>query len=207
MTALPQSPRGFLLERIRRVLKEIHPGAVFPVFALPLGAHRQITTDLWGPDVTGASSAAGARVRGSLNGGDWWGVDRMPAVDVTPRIGEPDTVTYLSEETYEQTIPLQVVGYVPDPAAGAALNDGGDYDARAYLDAIAADIEVAMQALPYWTGTGPGEDVAAQGRLGSIAVVMTGVATNVYEGSAWHDVELSYRITFVASNFEAPFVQ
>lgn len=187
--------RGFLLDRIRRVIKEVKPGAIFPTTlnVVPSQAnHRQIVTNL------------GGRVFGQFMGGDWYGTETMPCADVCEVPGSYDKSTPVSPLAYDNELHLMIVVYCADPGGGEEVTmTDGTYQVKAELDQAVADIKVAMQAVPDWYSTDPlhPEDARpACERIGWIGIELDpGVGTEITIKPLWATAELKYKVCFTDS--------
>lgn len=179
---MTETARGAILSRVRRVLKEIKPGAQFPIPTGPIGFHPPIETDLK------------RRVFGQLMGAEWHAADGMPALDAAEALGTPDTLEPLSPLFYAGIIHLQIVSYFGDPNAGAAMGPNGTYRVKDLLDHAVQDIEVAMQAVPYWTGAD--DDATPLVARGNLVIVAKQFGTDIYPEGTWGDAHLLYDIHY-----------
>jgi hypothetical protein len=75
----------------------------------------------------------------------------LPMVEIVTAMNQPDTIaTAFDDELYERTLNVQIWGYVAGKDAGDSLNS----ETRPDMNALLADLQVAVEAFPYWTDTG-----------------------------------------------------
>lgn len=145
--------REWLLVRLQDVLKTLAPGVTY---TFPDGLpHRPIETNLHGRVYSRQRTEA--RVD----------VSEMPFVELLTAASAGDTVTALDSDFYAADLRVEIYGYVRSENQGDSL----DSDVRAKLNALRADLLVAVEAFPYWTSGGTVEP--ATRRLGPIETVLT----------------------------------
>lgn len=183
-----------VLARAARVLAAIAPGATFPT---PHNrAHRIIETDL------------GARVMRKLVNPESFGVATMPYLNVILPAGQKVALTPFEDgEMYEAAMPLLIVGSCADVDSG----DGPHVNAQTVANTLRADVMVAMESLPFWTGPEqatktvdpnfpgiplPAIPIALLEEIGHVGVVAKDFEVNVFDEAAWAELVLSYTIHF-----------
>lgn len=140
MTAAPVDRRERILRRLEAVIKAIRgPGSTFPTWD-GTASPREIVSDL------------GGRVYNRVRQ-DELTRDQLPAVDVLVDSSSPDSIETLGQELARATIPVQVWGYALSREENAQLSTG----VRGPLNDLRADLIVALESLPWWTGPGVDE--------------------------------------------------
>lgn len=150
MTTLDR--REWLLVRLQDVLKTVAPGVTY---TFPDGLpHRPIQTNLGGRVYS--KQRTEARVD----------VSEMPFVEILTSSAAGDAVTALDSDAYAADMRVEIFGYVRSENQGDSL----DADVRGKLNALRADLIVAVEAFPWWTsgGTLP----SARNRLGPIETIL-----------------------------------
>lgn len=169
--------REFVLARVEEVLQLIAPGVVFP---LPGPPHREIMTDLHG------------RVFNRPRPDSKLDSSETPFVECITSSKRADTIEVCDDTFYTVTTPMEVWGYIKADDTGQEFNS----PTRTALNALRADLIVAMESVPYWIGAAPNIVPSARQRAG-LAVVLTGQETQLFVGSktAWVvlDYDLRYR--------------
>ena len=183
-----------VLARAARVLAAISPGATFPT---PLNrAHRIIETDL------------GGRVMRKLANPESFGTVTMPYLNVFLPAGQKVVLaTHEDGEMYEAAMPLMIVGACADQDGG----DGPYVFAQTAANVLRADVMVAMESLPFWTGPEqatktanpdfpgiplPAVQTALLEEVGHVAVVAKDFEVNVFDEAAWAELVMAYTIHF-----------
>lgn len=181
------SQAGLVFDRIVRVLKEIRPGAQFPVLGNLPGGHREIVTDIKG--------RVYPQVMGALTHKDG---DGLPAIDVS-RVDEPTTTEYQGADLEFRRLPLVVIGYAGDPSGGSALNFERAMDHKRVLENFSADIQVAMASVNWWTGPGEGENLQLRQLVGEVGINQArSDDASVYYRQSAGEVALFYNVDFMA---------
>ena len=172
--------REFLLTRLQDVIKAVKPGVDF---ALPAGgAHRAITTDL------------GGRVYNKLRAEGRTDASETPCVEILTSSRKADTINWFDAEIYTVDMEVEIWIYLKADDQG----DGKDSELRSKLDAARADILIALEAFPAWTGPGPGQtDAASLGRV--INAYPTEQYTDVPDGSPDGFALITYTIHYAAN--------
>jgi hypothetical protein len=183
-----------VLARAARVLAAIAPGAVFPT---PLSrVHRMIGADL------------GGRVIRKLVNPESFGPHAMPYLcSIFPSGQKVVLTTHEDGEMYEAAMPLMIVGLCADQDGG----DGPYVSAQTQTNILRADVMVAMESLPYWTGPEqatktadpnfpgiplPAVPIALSEEIGHIGIVAKDFEVNVFDEAAWAELVMSYTVHF-----------
>lgn len=142
--------RELLLVRLQVCMRTLAPGVIF---TLPNGeTHRAIATDL------------GGRVYSKMTAEEQLDRYDFPCVELITAADRPDSVTVHDDGFYERDVAAQIWGY-------ARATDGGqsrDAAGRAALNALLADIQVAVEAFQFWTSADYPEPLTAT--LGPVIV-------------------------------------
>lgn len=138
--------REQLLSRLQACLSTITPGLVFtfPAFNAQGATPRTIESDL------GGAAPATARVYSKMRPVVRPDMTEMPMVEIITAMNQPDAVTPYDDQMYERTMNVQIWGYVAGKDAGDSLNS----ETRPDMNALLADLHVAVEAFPYWTDSG-----------------------------------------------------
>lgn len=141
--------REKMLARLQACISTLAPGVVYS-FPFGYGAPvRAIETDLGG-----GSDPTKARVFSMWRGIARRDVSAFPMVEIITAANEPDTVVALDDQMFERTVNVQLWAYV---AAGDA-SDSEQQEARPDMNIFLADLQIAVEAFPYWTDTGTNTD-------------------------------------------------
>lgn len=125
--------REKLLVRLQACLATLAPGVTY---TFPMGfTHRAIETNLYG------------RVYSQMRSIQKLDMAELPAVEIITAMGQPDLVTPHDDNFYRREMSVQLWGYVAATDAGDGLNAA----ARPDMNALLADLQVAVEAFPYWT--------------------------------------------------------
>ena len=152
--------REFVLQRIQDTLKAIAPGVTF---TFPDGGtHDPITSDV------------GGRVYNKLRNDDEVDATQCPSIEVVTSAKETDTIEVDDQDLYHATVHVQIWGRHKSGDQGA----GRDSDIRARLNALRADIIIAVHAFPFWTGTEDGQADPARALIGPLEVTLTSQETD-----------------------------
>lgn len=125
--------REQLLSRLQACVSTLAPGVVF---TFPAGyTHRAIETDIKG------------RCYSKWRGIQRFDLAELPAVLIITDDRQPDIVTPFEDNFYRREMVVQLQGYV----ASGDMGDGLDATVRPDMDAFLADLQIAVEAFPYWT--------------------------------------------------------
>lgn len=125
--------REKLLARLQACVATLAPGVVY---TFPTGlTHRAIETDLKG------------RVYSKMRSAEKFDLSELPAVEIITAMSQPDLVTPFDDNFYRREMVVQIWAYVAANDAG----DGLDAAVRPDMNALVADMQVAVEAFPYWT--------------------------------------------------------
>jgi hypothetical protein len=132
--------REKLLARLQACIRTLAPGVVY---SFPMGlTHRPIVSDLGG-----GTDPSLARVFSRMRSVQKFDMTDLPAVEIITAMNQPDVVTFHDDNLFRREIAVQIWAYV-------AAQDGGDgLDAvvRPDMNELVADLQVAVEAFPYWT--------------------------------------------------------
>jgi hypothetical protein len=152
--------REFILQRIQDTLKAITPGASFTFpDSMP---HAAITSDV------------GGRVYNKLRNDEEIDAAQCPSIEVVTSAKDTDTIEVDDQDCYHATLHGQAWGHHKSGNQG----QGYDSDIRARLNALRADIVIALHAFPFWTGTGAGQAEPARAVVGPLEVTLTSQETD-----------------------------
>jgi hypothetical protein len=127
--------REFLLQRFQDVLKTVAPGVVF---TFPDGmTHSPLQNDL------------GGRVYSLMRANAKVDATECPFVEIVTNPKSVDKITVGDDDLYHATISVQLWAYARATDGG----DGLDSTVRPALNSLCADLLIAMEAAPYWTGS------------------------------------------------------
>lgn len=169
--------REELLERLQACVKTLAPGVVY---TFPGGAtHRTIESDL------GGRCYSKVRAQGRVD------ATEMPFVEIVTSSGNADPIREVAdEEIYLGELRAEIWGYVKADDQG----DGLDSVVRPLLNALRADLIVAVEAFPYWTSADYPEAITR--RVGPVATVLqsqwTEPATDAPDGYLVLDYSIRY---------------
>lgn len=184
--------REWLIARLQRVVSTLKPGVTF---TLPgsTAPHRAIETDL---STTAEAAALGAkpRVWGKLRGIQRLSPEEFPFVEVVTAPGRTDIVEAHDQDFYRATMAIALYGYHYDPQQGEM---GYAQPLRERLNSMRADLILAVEAFPFWTGPDIGENVAAIQRVGLCETVLESQETETPSDAPDGYVRLVYRITYL----------
>lgn len=131
--------REQMLNRLQATIATIAPGVVF---TYPF-TYGEIVTRPCQSDLKGrVYSRQRAAVRADLT--------ELPMVEIVTLLNQPDLVLPHDDQLFQRFVDVQLWGYV----AGDDAGDGLDSSTRAGMDALLADLQVAVEAFPYWTDSG-----------------------------------------------------
>ena len=131
--------REAILQRLQDVLKTVVPGVTY---SHPSGVeHREILTNLGGRVFTRFRTAS------QLDSSE------MPYVILLTSDAQADTIEVNDNETYNASMMVQVWGFV----RAADQGDGPNTAVRPLLNQLRADLLVAVECFPYWTGLDVGQ--------------------------------------------------
>ncbi len=133
MSELIIDKREAILVQLQAMLRTLRPGVTF---SHPDGKHRPITTDLGGRVYSKVRAAAKADAT------------EHPFVEILTSSGGPDTIREVADDSiYLGDLNIEVWGFVK------ADDQSDDFDApvRARLNALRADLIIAVECFPYWT--------------------------------------------------------
>ena len=172
--------REEILVRLKACLATIAPGVVY---TFP-GArtHRPIETDL------------GGRVYAKVRPEVGFDATDLPAVEILTNSEADDAIREVSDDdTYLADLKVRVFGYVKGEDAG----DDNDAPVRRALNALRADLIIAMEAFPYWTSATYPE--AIRRRVGEVEMILlsqwTEAAINAPDGFLYLDYAIRYRFS------------
>lgn len=152
--------REAILLRLQDVLKTIVPGVVF---SFPGGlTHAEITTDLGGP--------LHPRVYSMMRAQEKVDESECPSVEIVTSSSVADAVAVADDELYICDLNVQVWGY----AKATDQGDGLDSTVRPLLNKLRADLIIAIEAFPYWTGVEPWQAEDARRAWGVMGPVLKG---------------------------------
>jgi hypothetical protein len=134
--------RERLLLRLQATLATIAPGVTF---TYPFG---------YGAVPRPCETALAGRVYSRMRSAVRPDLTELPMVELVTLLNTPDTIVPLDDQLFERTVFVQLWGYVPGDDAA----DNLDSSTRAAMDALLADLQVAVEAFPYWTDTGANTD-------------------------------------------------
>jgi hypothetical protein len=169
--------REVILDRLVACIATVKPGVVF---RFPDGrTHRPIESDL------------GGRVFSKVRSQARTDSTEMPFVEVITSAGTPDSIREVGDENfYTAEMRVEVWGYVKATDQGDAFMS----NVRPKLNALRADLVVAIEAFPWWTG--PGYPEALVRRVGPVGTVMqaqfTEPATDQPDGFLVIDYAIRY---------------
>ena len=173
--------REAILRRVQALLKTLAPGVAFPLLGgVP---HETIMSNLGGRAYS--KPRAEAQVDSS----------EMPYVVIMNSASQVDTVEPLNDETYGATMRVEIEGYCKAEDQG----DGLDAAVREQLNALRADVIIAMHSLPYWVGTEPDQIRPLQALIGPVIVLLksqwTEPATGAPDGFLVLEFDIKYLFT------------
>lgn len=137
--------REQLLARLQACVSTLAPGVAF---SYPFGygaTQRTVESDLGG-----GSDPTQARVYSKMRPIVRPDMTELPMVEIITAMSQPDLVVALDDQMYERTMSVQIWGYVAGTDAADDLNSS----TRAGMNALLADLQVAVEAFPYWTDSG-----------------------------------------------------
>lgn len=170
--------REFLLQRIQDALKSITPGAAF---TFPGGdAHAPITSDVAG------------RVYNKLRSDSELDATQCPAIEVITNPKDVDSIEIDDQDLYHATMHVQIWGRAKSGNQG----ESRDSDIRAKLNALRADIVVAMHAFPFWTGSDADQADSAAVVIGPIEVTLISQETDATTQSPDGFTVLDFAVRF-----------
>lgn len=172
--------REEILVRLAACLATIAPGVVYTFPGTR--THRPIETDL------------GGRVFVNLRGEARFDSSELPAVELVTNQGTEDAIREVADDdVYLADLKVRVFGYVKG-------NDAGDQktaSVRTALNALRADIVIAMEAFPYWTSSDYPE--AIRRRVGDVEMILqsqwTEAAVGAPDGFLYLDYAIRYRFS------------
>lgn len=172
--------REEILARLQPCLATIAPGVTF-TFAGGR-THRPIETDL------------GGRVYSNVRGEARFDSSELPAVEIVTNSDADDAIREVADDdTYLADLKVRVFGYVKSEAAG----DEGNASVRPALNALRADLVIAMEAFPFWTSADYPEPIRR--RVGEVEMVLTSqwteAAINAPDGFLYLDYSIRYRFS------------
>lgn len=172
--------REEILTRLHACLATIAPGVTF---TFPGGrTHRPIETDL------------GGRVYSNTRGEARFDSSELPAVEIVTNSEADDAIREVSDDdVYLADLKVRVFGYAKSKTAG----DEKDASVRPALNALRADLVIAMEAFPYWTSTDYPESIRR--RVGEVEMILTSqwteAAINAPDGFLYLDYSIRYRFS------------
>jgi hypothetical protein len=137
--------REQLLTRLQSCIGAIAPGVVY-TFPFGYGATPRVIQS----DLGGGTDVTQARVYSKMRPVVRPDMTELPMVEILTAMNMPDVVTPYDDNLYERTMNVQIWGYVASKDAGDSLNS----ETRPDLNALLADLQLAVEAFPYWTDTG-----------------------------------------------------
>lgn len=125
--------RELLLQRLQLSIKALVPGAVY---TFPYGAaHRAIESDLGG--------RAYSRVNSELAAAP----EQFPQVEIITAAGRADIIQPQDDNLYTREMGVEILGYVYGGDAGMDR----DASCRPAMNALLADLQIAVEGFPYFT--------------------------------------------------------
>ena len=182
--ATPLDTRERILLQLQACLKTLRPGVVFP---LPFGkTHRAIQTDLGGRVFNRVRPLA------SFSEGD------MPCVELVTSSGTEDAVREAADDDFYLTdLNVELWGYVYAGDSG----DGPDAPVRRALNALRADLIVAVEAFPFWYDGDEWPEPAARS-CGVITPVLVSTFTEPATATPDGYLKLDYRLAYTFNRFD-----
>jgi hypothetical protein len=138
-----------MLARLQACLCTLAPGVVY-TFPFGYGATPRTMVS----DLGGGTDTTKARVFSMWRGIVRHDTSEFPMVEIVTPANEPDTVTALDDQMFERVVSVQLWAYVD---AGDA-SDSLQQDARPDMNTLLADLQIVVEAFPYWTDTGTNTD-------------------------------------------------
>ncbi len=175
--------REEILTRLPACIATLKPGVVY---TFP-GArtHRPIETDI------------GGRVFVNLRGEARFDSSELPAVEIVTNAETEDAIREVSDDdVYLADLKVRIFGYVKGDDAG----DQKTAPVRAALNALRADLIIAVEAFPYWTSTDYPESIRR--RVGEVEMILIGQWTEAAVGAPDGFLYLDYAIRYRFSRLQ-----